>query len=213
MKTLNLAIIGIISIITTGMILPNAFSDSAQSAVKPNEIQTLPYNGTQFDLKINETFSIESTTFKIKLLNVTSDSRCPDTAYCIWQGQVTVAVGITQGNQSAGNFNISTLSGHDQIAFGKYVLSLTQVNPSVPIGKKISASDYVITFVISNSDIWSPLKQFQSGITIENIQCHSGFQFIMKKENGQPACVKTETANKLFDRSWGIFPLHGLPAS
>ncbi|VVC06204.1 Uncharacterised protein [uncultured archaeon] len=57
-----------------------------------------------------------------------------------------------------------------------------------------------------------PLKQFKLGVPTNAIQCHSGFQLMVKKENGQPVCVKMESANKLFDRNWGIFPLRGLPA-
>lgn len=163
MKSLNLSMIGIVSIITIGMILPHAFSASIQTAIKSNETETLSYNGTQFNLKINETFSTESDALKIKLLNVTSDSRCPDTAYCIWQGQVTVSVGITQDNQYLGNFSLSTLSGHDQLVFGKHALHLVQVKPSVLIGKEISASDYAITFEISNA-------KSTDNITIVNTQ-------------------------------------------
>ncbi len=57
-----------------------------------------------------------------------------------------------------------------------------------------------------------PLKQFKLGMDESMIQCHSGFQLMVKKENGQPACVKIESANKLFARDWGIFPLRGLPS-
>ena len=155
--------IGVVFIIATGIILPHAFSENITTTVKSNETEPLPYNGTQFDLKINDTFSQESGIFKIKLLNVTSDSRCPTNVYCIWQGKVTVSVGITQGNQYVGNFSLSTLSGHDQLVFEKYALHLVQVKPSALISKKIPASDYVITFVVSNAEN-------MGNITITNIQ-------------------------------------------
>lgn len=45
------------------MILPQAFSETTQSG-------DTKYNGTQFDLKINDTY-FGSDTLKIKLLNVT----------------------------------------------------------------------------------------------------------------------------------------------
>lgn len=194
--------VAIIFIIITGMILPHAFSENTAPTIKSNEIETLPYNGTQFNLKINETFSTESGTFKIKLINVTSDSRCPDTAYCIWQGEVTVSVGITQGNQNLGNFSLSTLSGHDRLVSGKYVLLLTQVKPSVSIGREISPSDYVITFVISYVPVEPPLKQFRSGIAAENIQCKSNLKLVFKAKDSSPACVTSKTAQNLVERGW-----------
>lgn len=201
-KFLNLVIIGITSMIITGAILPAAFSESIQSTVNQNKTETLPYNGTQFDLKIGETFPQESDMFKIKLLNVTSDSRCPVTAYCIWQGQVMVLVEITQGTQYLGSFNLSTLTGHDNLVFGKYVLHLVDVKPPVLIGKQILASDYVITFVMSNTDIGSPLKQLKSGIATKDVKCNVGFQLVIKAENGFPACVRPLTATKLAILGW-----------
>lgn len=204
MKTLNFFLIGMVSIMVAGVILPNVFSESVQSTVKSNEVETLPYNGTQFDLKINETYVAESGAFKIKLLNITSDSRCPATVYCIWQGQVTVLVGMTLGNQYVGNSSLSTLSGHDQLVSGKYSLLLVQVKPSVLAGTKISASDYVITFVMSNADIRSPLVQFKSGVAAENIQCKANLDLVFKAEDGSPACVKSDTVQMLIERGWAV---------
>ena len=57
----------------------------------------------------------------------------------------------------------------------------------------------------------SPLKQYKLGFSANMAQCHSGFHLMLKKENGVFACVSNETANKLFERGWGIFPLAGLP--
>jgi len=59
----------------------------------------------------------------------------------------------------------------------------------------------------TKSKIDSPLTQFKSGIPASKVVCKQGFQFIMKKENGQFTCVKMETANELFDRGWGIYPV------
>jgi dipeptidyl aminopeptidase/acylaminoacyl peptidase len=59
----------------------------------------------------------------------------------------------------------------------------------------------------SLTDMNSPLQQFKSGISAKDVQCKDGLQFIMKKENGQFACVKMKTANELFNRGWGIYPV------
>ena len=49
----------------------------------------------------------------------------------------------------------------------------------------------------------SPLKQFKSGITIENIKCKENLQLILKN-NGSPACVKQESFSKLLERGWVV---------
>ncbi len=47
-----------------------------------------------------------------------------------------------------------------------------------------------------------PLKQFKSGISVDQIQCKEGFAVAIKKTNGNPNCVKHETLEKLRERGW-----------
>ncbi len=47
-----------------------------------------------------------------------------------------------------------------------------------------------------------PLTQFRSGITAEDVTCKEGYGLVRKSNNGNPACVKPETAAKLFERGW-----------
>ena len=47
-----------------------------------------------------------------------------------------------------------------------------------------------------------PLKQIQSGISVNNVECGQGFQLILKVEDGSPACVTLDTAQKLLERHW-----------
>lgn len=56
---------------------------------------------------------------------------------------------------------------------------------------------------IRNQLIKPPLNQFQSGITFDEIQCKSSLQKILKHD-GSPACVKSETKEKLEQRGWTI---------
>ncbi|MCA9827754.1 MAG: hypothetical protein KC444_05095 [Nitrosopumilus sp.] len=50
--------------------------------------------------------------------------------------------------------------------------------------------------------IESPLKQFKSGVTIDEIQCKTGFVQVFKKSNNSPACVTLNTKSKLMERGW-----------
>jgi len=54
----------------------------------------------------------------------------------------------------------------------------------------------------------SPLKQFKSGIPAEEIKCKENLIIILKK-NGNPACVKPLTAEKLIERRWATFDISG----
>ncbi|MGI0073685.1 MAG: hypothetical protein ACREA3_07735 [Nitrosotalea sp.] len=48
-----------------------------------------------------------------------------------------------------------------------------------------------------------PLKQVKSGIQSKDVQCLQGLQLIIKTEDGSPACVIPQTAQKLVERGWG----------
>ena len=50
----------------------------------------------------------------------------------------------------------------------------------------------------------SPLKQLESGISPEDIECKEGLELIFKSTNGSPACVKPQTAEKLVERGWAV---------
>ena len=48
----------------------------------------------------------------------------------------------------------------------------------------------------------SPLKQFKSGIPIDEIQCRE-LMTLMVKHDGSPSCVKKKNFEKLIQRNWG----------
>lgn len=52
--------------------------------------------------------------------------------------------------------------------------------------------------------IYSPLKQFKSGIAAEDVQCSTDYTLVIKSEDGHPACVKPDTANILIEHGWAL---------
>lgn len=54
--------------------------------------------------------------------------------------------------------------------------------------------------------ISSPLVQFKSGTAAKDVKCQSGFQLIIKAEDGTPACVRPNTASHLSDIGWAKIP-------
>lgn len=49
----------------------------------------------------------------------------------------------------------------------------------------------------------TPLHQFKSGISANDVKCEQGLQLVIKAEDNSPACVKSQTAQKLVERGWG----------
>ncbi len=57
-------------------------------------------------------------------------------------------------------------------------------------------------------DYKTPRAQFMDKVPVTMVTCEEGFELIMKKSNGAPACVKPSTVAILIERGWGI---HVLP--
>lgn len=53
----------------------------------------------------------------------------------------------------------------------------------------------------------SPWQQFKSGVTLDHIVCKSDFQLIIKMEDQSPACVTSQTVQKLIERGWAMSTL------
>jgi len=53
-----------------------------------------------------------------------------------------------------------------------------------------------------------PLKQISDGVDPANVTCSEGLEIVLKKSNGNPACLKPTSVAKLIARGWAI---HILP--
>lgn len=166
-------------------------------------------NETQFQLKVNQTLSLQSDGIKVKFLNVTADSRCPSDVTCIWQGEAKVLVNILENNQNHdGNFSLTSSFGQQDLAvpvFDGYSIRVVKVDPYPSSSKKIPLSDYLVTFAMSKSDILSPLKQFKSGISVMDVKCSLGYILTIKSEDNSPACVRPLTVMVLSEVGWSKF--------
>ena len=179
-------------------IIPFTFADIKESSSSLNE--------TLFQLKINQSASLESNSITVKFQNVTADSRCPSDVTCVWQGEAKIFVNIIKDNQDLGDFGLTSRAGEKDMAiqvFDGHYIQVTKVEPYPTSGKKIPLSDYVATFVISKSDLSSPSKQFKSGISSHDVKCREGLVLVIKSSYDSPACVKVQTAQKLVERGWG----------
>lgn len=47
-----------------------------------------------------------------------------------------------------------------------------------------------------------PLKQIQNGVKPSQVTCAEGLELVLKRSNGQPACIKPGSVEKLVARGW-----------
>ena len=79
------------------------------------------------------------------------------------------------------------------ILFGIFVVAL--------LSSSIYSADAIAYFP-------PPLKQIQQGTEASNVTCTEGLELVLKMSNGQPACIKPSSIEKLIQRGWAI---HILP--
>jgi len=160
-----------------------------------------------FDLKVGETADINSD-FQITLLNVLDDSRCPSDVTCIWEGTVSAEVNIVKDGENRGKYVIpfGLIDSAASQSIDGFFIMLYDVKPYPISTNQITPSEYVATLIVSKIKeiLDSPLKQFKSGVSINDTQCKDNLFLIIKSSNSSPACVKSETVNKLLLRGWAL---------
>ena len=173
-----------------------------------------PELGKEFKLGPDEIASFASENIWIRFVDVKEDSRCPADVLCVWQGRVSVAVNVIKGEQDIGDFTLA-LGESESLAlqtFDGYYIRLLRVEPYPFSSHEIQPSEYIATLLVSEEEdiepFDTPLKQFKSGISIDEIKCKEGLQLVMKKTNGNPACLRPATLSKLIERGWAV---HVLP--
>jgi hypothetical protein len=135
---------------TIAMSLPAANAQRSQN--NSNNNITTAHLGDPFHLRINQTAIILPDNMSIRFLDVPEDSRCPAFVACVWQGQVTVSLNITESsfpsfppvlNLTLGPLPLNS-SAKDIYS---YTIELQQVEPCPIRDQKIAKSDYTVTLI------------------------------------------------------------------
>src|SRR5574337_1570388 len=56
--------------------------------------------------------------------------------------------------------------------------------------------------VTKSQTVSSPLEQLRFGIDSHNVVCKQDLHLVIKSEDGSPACVKSDTVQKLMEKGW-----------
>lgn len=89
-----------------------------------------------------------------------------------------------------GNYTVTVSSNTQEL--GKTVFYFNGTNspfPSLPRG-------------INTMGRLLPLEQFKRGTAASDVKCNDGLLLVIKAEDGTPACVKPDTAQKLMEKGW-----------
>ena len=139
-------------------------------------------------------------------------------------GYVEENHGLTKVGNVSINFFLSGLDGDKFIVEdiltdenGNFSVSISLKNPTIgkyfltaePTGlgyqNQLDSQKQTLEFFLVPHSL-SPLKQFNTGIPIDEIKCKENLLLVIKSSNGNPACVTTNTKDKLMERGWAINP-------
>jgi hypothetical protein len=103
--------------------------------------------GEQFTLPIGQTVNIVGQDLSIKFDAVTSDSRCPSGAECVWAGEAKCRMIIKYQETETEVIFTQTGSSISQAKFQHYIINF-QLNPYPQVGQDIGDSDYSLEMLI-----------------------------------------------------------------
>ncbi|MDD4859637.1 MAG: hypothetical protein PHR56_05465 [Dehalococcoidales bacterium] len=113
---------------------------------------TGPRLGEEFALSPGDSVVINSEGLRIKFLEVTEDSRCPQGVTCIWAGQVSclVEVGDTKKTEQLKLTQTGGTSEFSVQTYGSYDLHFN-VEPYPVAGQTIEKDDYQLVLIVGKT--------------------------------------------------------------
>lgn len=113
------------------------------------------------DLKVGE-FVIIGEGIQIGFDGVPADSRCPQDAFCFWEGDAVALMWADDPSTEKVRAELHTHRGFQwQFTFGEYRITLVGVAPYPKMGERIDPMDYVATIIVAH--VSTPVEQTSWG--------------------------------------------------
>src|SRR4029453_12716895 len=97
--------------------------------------------GSEFQLRPSESVSVENTDAELRFDLVTSDSRCPADAICVWQGDATAVFSVRLSGGSSSSLTLHTTGADRRASASGLTLTLVRLDPYPYSSRPISAAD------------------------------------------------------------------------
>jgi hypothetical protein len=102
-----------------------------------------PTLGNEFELNFGQSETIQNYLITIKFKNVIEDSRCPEGAVCVWEGNAKIDIEISQNN-----FILNTALEPKEIEYNGLKVQLISVYPYPKLNEQIEIEDYKIKLIV-----------------------------------------------------------------
>jgi hypothetical protein len=135
---------------------------------------------------------INQSVSSISFDSVTGDSKLSSTHFAFAQ---ETPVNATESNDASTNSTSVEIEDGMMMSDNPTETNATSTNSASTEDDVMVTEDEILPAILS------PLKQIKSGIVPENVVCKEGLELVFKL-NGQPACVKTTSIQKLIAWGW-----------
>jgi len=102
-------------------------------------------------VKVNTEKSVPRAGFRVKLLEIVDDSRCPEDTNCVWAGNATVRIQVRGGRGGRRTFELNSTGEPTSIKYSGYDIRLAGLTPHPRTNIRINRNGYVATFEIRRS--------------------------------------------------------------
>jgi hypothetical protein len=130
-----------LSLVALGIVVSLVACDDEPAGPKPGEV---------FTLTVGERAILEAIDTSLRFLVVSSDSRCPSQAQCVWAGDGAVVLEIAPTDADAAKDTLHTNpeSGPRAVALASYELELLRLDPYPETPGSIPSDQYRATLVL-----------------------------------------------------------------
>jgi hypothetical protein len=111
---------------------------------RPSEVPL----GQPFELRLG-TSAMLGDGLEVTFDGVRADSRCPMDALCVWAGDATVAVRLSQPPATQAERALHTQPGGSEAQYLAYVIKLVALAPYPRSDRQIRPDDYVATLTVA----------------------------------------------------------------
>ena len=120
---------------------------STGCARNPNQPGEIPLRQS-VELRAGSSATLEGG-LTIAFDRVTSDSRCPMNAFCVWAGDAIVAVSLSQGPGGPAARELHTDARASEASYLAYSIKLLTLAPYPQTDREIRPEDYVATIEVT----------------------------------------------------------------
>jgi hypothetical protein len=108
--------------------------------------------GQEFKIKNGEQVNVSGQNLRITFSSVSSDSRCPTGAQCVWAGNAAIALEIAKKKKKQVVVTLNTSSEPKEVDYKRYKIRLVALSPHPKVNEEIDQKEYEATLLITKGE-------------------------------------------------------------